>query len=149
MPVVRIDDEVWKELQKRAEPLVDSPNTVLRKIFGLDIKEVDSNDKVIEIELSNLHSPRTFAVIPVPKQKRSFFPGYKVYFDLETDIQAIKTRMTSAPKGTPIGDPIGGAYIQGNLRHWYEMHPNLKPGDKFRFEAIESGKRYKLSVHQS
>lgn len=36
VPVIRIDDEVWKELQQRAEPLVDSPNDVLRRILKLD-----------------------------------------------------------------------------------------------------------------
>jgi hypothetical protein len=148
MPVIRIDDEVWKELQKRAEPLVDSPNIVLRKIFKLDIRGVNSKDKVIEIELGSLHSPRTFAVIPVPKKNRSFFPGYKVYFDLETDIGIIKTRMTSAPKGTPVGDPIGGAYIQGNLKGWFQSHPELKAGVRLRFETLEAGKRYKLSTLQ-
>ena len=81
--------------------------------------------------------------------KRRFFPGYKVYFSLETDIGTVETKVTSAPNGTPVGDPVGGKYIQGNLRHWYEQHPNLKPGDKFHFETIEAGKRYKLSVHQS
>ena len=35
MPTIRVDTEVWKELQKRAEPLVDNPNSVLRRILGL------------------------------------------------------------------------------------------------------------------
>jgi hypothetical protein len=38
MPVIRIDDEVWKQLQERAEPLADTPNDVLRRIFQLDKK---------------------------------------------------------------------------------------------------------------
>jgi hypothetical protein len=149
MPVIRVDDEVWRELQKRAEPLVDTPNSVLRKLLGLTGDKVGGEEKVIEIELSNLYSPRKWALIPVPKEKRRFFPGYKVYFDLETDIQAIRTRVTSAPKGTPVGDPNGGGYIQGGLRPWYNSHSKLKPGDRLRFEALEAGKRYRLSVFQS
>ena len=35
-PTIRIDDEVFKEIQKRAEPLVDSANDVLRRVFGLN-----------------------------------------------------------------------------------------------------------------
>jgi hypothetical protein len=35
MPVIRIDDEVWKYLQQRARPFVDSPNDVLRRLLGL------------------------------------------------------------------------------------------------------------------
>ena len=149
MPVIRVDDEVWKELQRRAEPLVDTPNSVLRKILGFTGDKVSNEEKVIEIEPSNLYSLRRWALIPVPRKKRRFFPGYKVYFDLETDTKAIRTRVTSAPKGTPVGDPNGGVYIQGGLRPWYNSHSELKPGDRFRFEALEPGKRYRLSVVQS
>lgn len=35
MPSVEIDHEVWTELQARAEPLVDTPNSVLRRVLGL------------------------------------------------------------------------------------------------------------------
>lgn len=34
-PSVNIDEEVWEELQAQAEPLVDTPNTVLRRLLGL------------------------------------------------------------------------------------------------------------------
>jgi hypothetical protein len=32
---IRVDDEVFKALQRRAEPFVDSPNDVLRRLLGL------------------------------------------------------------------------------------------------------------------
>lgn len=35
-PTVRIDDEVYEKLKERAEPFVDTPNTVLRRVLGLD-----------------------------------------------------------------------------------------------------------------
>jgi negative regulator of replication initiation len=35
MPTVRIDDEVWRCLQSKATPFVDTPNDVLRRVFGL------------------------------------------------------------------------------------------------------------------
>lgn len=146
MPVIRVDEKVWGELQRRAVPLVDTPNSVLRKIFGFAGDEVSHEEKVIEIELGSLRSPRKHALILVPRGRRGFFPGYKVYFDLETDTRAIRTRVTSAPEGTPVGDPNGGRYIQGGLRPWYDNHSELRPGDRLRFEALEPGKRYKLSV---
>lgn len=34
-PTIRIDDDVFDELKKHAEPFVDTPNTVLRRILGL------------------------------------------------------------------------------------------------------------------
>ena len=33
--VIRIDAQVWAELQRRARPLEDTPNSVLRRVFGL------------------------------------------------------------------------------------------------------------------
>ncbi len=81
-----------------------------------------------------------------PKDKRHFFPGYKIPFILETDIGEIQTKVTSAPKGTPIGDPKAGAYIKGNLVEWYKCHPTIKERDKVIFEVIESMKRYRLKV---
>ncbi len=39
MPTVRIDEEVWRELQKRARPFEDSPNDVMREVLGLDAED--------------------------------------------------------------------------------------------------------------
>jgi len=35
MPVIRVDDDVFEALQKQAIPLVDTPNSVLRRLLGL------------------------------------------------------------------------------------------------------------------
>jgi hypothetical protein len=147
MPVIRIDDEVWGRLQEAAEPLVDTPNSVLRRLLELE-KEEDATERVIEIQVKSLYTPRRWALIPIPKDRRRFLPGYKVNFDLLTDVGVISTHVTSAPKGTPIGDLNAGAYIQGGLRQWYQEHPELKDGDKLRIEALEPGKRYRLSIAQ-
>ena len=34
--VIRIDQEVWTEIQKRAHGFGDKPNKVLRRVFALD-----------------------------------------------------------------------------------------------------------------
>ena len=36
MPTIRIDDDVFAALQKDAKPFVDTPNSVLRRLLGLD-----------------------------------------------------------------------------------------------------------------
>jgi hypothetical protein len=36
MPTIRVDDEVYTWLQGQARPFEDSPNTVLRRVAGLD-----------------------------------------------------------------------------------------------------------------
>lgn len=149
-PVIRIDDEVMEEIKKRAIELdlvFGTPNEVLRAIFALDGKgQIEPGSNALEIQLSKIYSPRKWALIPVPKDKRSFFPGFKVNFELVTNEGTVTTHVTSDAKGTPIGDPEGGAYIQTGLRSWYDKHPELKDGAKLRMEALEPGKRYRLSV---
>jgi len=103
----------------------------------------------IEIILTSIHTPRKFALINLPKEHRSFFPGYKIPFILETDIGEIQTKVTSAPKGTEYGDPKAGNYILGGLKPWYGKHSDLKEEDKLIIEVIEPKKRYRLKVHSS
>lgn len=149
-PVIRIDDEVMGELKKRAidlELVFSTPNEVLRAVFGLDKQDVTQVEKLVDIEIRNPHSSQQYHFIPIPKGKRHFFPGYKQPFLLETDVGVIETHVTSAPKGTPIGDPNRGAYIQSKLRGWFDIHRvELANGATLKIEALEMGKRYKLSI---
>ena len=102
----------------------------------------------IEIILHKIHSPTKYALIPIPKEYRRFFPGYKVPFILETDIGEIMTKVTSAPIDSKPGDPDAGNYIQGGLKPWYNKHRDLKEGDKLIIEVIEPKKRYRLYVEK-
>jgi hypothetical protein len=47
MPTIRVDDEVFGWLKSQAEPFVDTPNMVLRRVSGLEsvgiAEDVDSN----------------------------------------------------------------------------------------------------------
>jgi len=43
MPVIRVDEEVFKELQKRAQAFVDTPNSVLRRVLGLNGSAVEGD----------------------------------------------------------------------------------------------------------
>ena len=36
MPIIRVDDEVYKVIQDNAEPFKDNPNSSLRELLGLD-----------------------------------------------------------------------------------------------------------------
>jgi hypothetical protein len=57
MPVVRISEELFKEVQKYAEPLVDNFETALRKALGLkNQKQVGSN----EHRQSSMTKPKEF-----------------------------------------------------------------------------------------
>ena len=104
-----------------------------------------SVDKM-EIVLNNIHSHKTYNLILLPKDYRSLFPGYKVPFYFETDIGTIQSQVTSGPKGTRIGDPEAGSYINGGLQPWYAKHKDLQEGDKLVIEVIEQKKRYRLTL---
>ncbi len=43
MPNIRIDREVYRWLQERAAPFVDTPNDVLRRLLGLDRDELQAD----------------------------------------------------------------------------------------------------------
>jgi hypothetical protein len=36
MPIIRIDNDVWAYLKRKAEPFEDTPNSVLRRLFRLE-----------------------------------------------------------------------------------------------------------------
>ncbi len=149
-PVIRIDDQVMDELKKRAVALglvFEPPNATLRMVLGLDskgfVEEVVGN--AIELELNA--SSRKYVLIPLPKDKRHFFPGFQESFELITDTTGVlRAYITSTPGGAPVGDPNAGVQIRGGLGKWYAKHPELTAGDRLRIEALEPGKRYKLSV---
>jgi hypothetical protein len=58
MPVIRVDDDVFGALQKRAVPLVDTPNSVLRRLLELD-KSGERRARV-----SSIRAPRDVRVAP-------------------------------------------------------------------------------------
>lgn len=105
-------------------------------------------ERMIKITLRRLHTPRKYALIPISKEHRSFFPGYKEPFILETDIGEITTKVTGGSKGAMIGDPREGNYVFGGLKPWYEKHRELKEGDKLIIEEIEHKRKYRLSVEK-
>jgi len=43
-PTIRIDDEVYAWLQEHARPFEDTPNSVLRRMAGLDLREDEMSD---------------------------------------------------------------------------------------------------------
>ena len=158
-PVIRIDDQVMDELKKRAVALglvFEPPNATLRRVLSLDAAVMDLKEmraiaggivsKVLEqagknknvIELKLAPSSRRYLYIPLPKDKRHFFPDYKVSFDLMTDVGVSKARVPY-----PLN---AGGHIRGRFGSWFAKHPELKAGDRLRIEALEPGKRYNLSV---
>lgn len=101
--------------------------------------------RTLEITISS-ETVRKYALFPLKPDARSFFPGYKLNFKLETDIGTITTSITSAKCGTHIGDPHAGNRIQGGLKPWIANHPEVTEGRKVCFECIEPYKKYRLTI---
>ena len=57
-PTIRIDDEVYTWLQSQARPFEDNPNTVLRKIAGLDGTKKLNGLAAKERRVNSAHTPR-------------------------------------------------------------------------------------------
>ena len=51
MATIRIDDEVYESLKKRAEAFVDSPNSVLRRLLELDAPATDPESPALQFEI--------------------------------------------------------------------------------------------------
>lgn len=104
----------------------------------------------VEITINNLHTPKTYSLIPLSKDVRPFFPGYNVNFNLVTDIGIIFTKVTSAYRDTKSGDSKAGKSIQGakrgELKKWYDRHPELKEGATLIISVIEPKKKYALEI---
>lgn len=47
MRTIRVADDVWKELQRLAEPFVDEPNTVIRRLLQLPDQQNGKRDEVL------------------------------------------------------------------------------------------------------
>ena len=54
MPSIQVDDEVFAFLQQNAKPFVDSPNTTLRRLLGVESRQEPTNTKAVGDELEQL-----------------------------------------------------------------------------------------------
>ena len=129
MPTVRVDDEVYEWLKSQAEPFEDSPNSVLRRVAGLDsnknlvgrpsgsIRERLSAKKLcklwnVDVQHALYHREGTFY-----ENIRRFpgalfdYHGY-VVFDTEQDYQM----STYLLKGQKLNVPGGISSIPGYIK---------------------------------
>lgn len=52
-PTIRIDEDVFEELKKHAEPFVDTPNTVLRRLLSLGDAGFEPTNGTVELEAAD------------------------------------------------------------------------------------------------
>ncbi len=99
------------------------------------------------VRLGNPHSSIAYSLIPLSNSVRTFFPGYKTTFTMETVSGDIETQVTSAPRGTRVGAPDKGNYVQGGLTDWFRAHKReIESGLCLRIGQMEKWKRYRLDL---
>lgn len=99
------------------------------------------------VSLGNCHSSIAYSLIPLADSVRTFFPGYKIKFSMETVSGDIETQVTSAPRGTRVGAPDKGNYVQGGLTDWFRAHKKeIESGLCLRIGQMEKWKRYRLDL---
>lgn len=56
-PTIRIDEDVFEELKKHAEPFVDTPNTVLRRLLNLGDAGSGPTNGAVDLEVDEDEAP--------------------------------------------------------------------------------------------
>lgn len=133
-------------------PEIDDKNGLVALNFEVEEFKLAETPKtatpIDRVEITLTYSSPKYALIPLPKIHRRFFPGYNVPFYLEAFGKTYTVHVTSAPAGErpSAGDPDAGAYMKGRLRELFREHPELKLGMKVAIISIEPMRRYRLEV---
>jgi len=53
---IEVDEDVWRALQENAEPLIDSPNAVLRRLLELDVAHQEAQSRAMIAIPNGWHS---------------------------------------------------------------------------------------------
>ena len=143
---------MWIERESRIHENGRNPKKVFSKgrpaiLHGRNQWRISKDGETLLVFLNQPHTALTYSLIPLSEEIRSFFPGYKEYFCIETDAGNIETRVTSAPRGAVVGAPREGKYIQGGLSEWYRNRRNeIEHGSCLRIRQVEKRKRYRLDL---
>lgn len=78
-PTVRVDDEVYEQLKAHAEPFVDTPNTVLRRLLGLTSTDEQEEELPEETPINPPTLTAVSKVVPAaaPQKSKSARPSRK------------------------------------------------------------------------
>jgi len=118
---IKVDNEVFKKLQDMAEPLVDTPNTVLRRVLNLSCEE---NQK---------HAPSV---------KRRSKRGYGKLSSIEFRLPIVRALEELGGSGT-IEDVLNKVHEQIKSRLSLIDYEKLKSG-VIRWENTAAWERFKM-----
>jgi hypothetical protein len=63
-PTIRIDDDVYQKLKEQAEPFVDTPNSVIRRLLGLGSQLAASGEDPAEVDDDAALAPAVTSTLP-------------------------------------------------------------------------------------
>lgn len=66
---IKVDEDVWRRLQQDAVPFVDTPNTVLRRLLGLDADTNSLTSPAASEPRSDADRPAAGGAAPAPRSK--------------------------------------------------------------------------------
>ena len=130
MHQIEIDEEIWRHLQQHAEPLVDSPNTVLHKLlFGL-VDDASAEPSVFKIPSVSVEgSPKSLSQI------------FEVLYEIEvngcTRIQA--TNRVAKKRGTA-PQTVTDKYCRQLNKRAHEIDELLSEPGYGKFKALLKSK---------
>jgi excisionase family DNA binding protein len=123
------------------------PSSHSERLRGRTEWRMSHDKQELFVRLGNPHSAIAYSLIPLSNNVRTFFPGYKIPFCMETISGDVETQVTSAPSGTRVGAPDKGTYVQGGLTDWFRRHRReIESGLCLRIAQVEKGKHYTLDL---
>ena len=124
-----------------------APRSYSEYLRGRNEWRMSRDKRELFVRLGNPRSAIAYSLIPLSKSVRTFFPGYKTTFIMETVSGDIETQVTSAPYDTRRGAPDKGNYVQGGLTDWFRTHKTeIESGLCLRIGQVEKGKHYRLDL---
>jgi hypothetical protein len=131
-PTIRIDEDVYQALQRRAEPFVDTPNSVLRRLLDLGVSESsgsgsDASDQPAASEYERTAPGRRKSQGTKKKAKRTRAPSGTLLSQDEYELPLLETL-----------SQLGGSAAAGEAieRLGERLNGKLKPAD---YEKLDSG----------
>jgi hypothetical protein len=148
-PSVKVDPEVFAALQALAEPFVDSPNSVLRRLLGLT-EAMTASPRPTQLGSSSSTEGRSGGGSAVSGMREAALAAIQAAFDAKSlDATLTRTARTGAPRRGPRDqryESRGGQVIYLRTRSYdnkppfFTMQPNaLSDADWFVFACESRG----------
>ena len=138
MPSIRVDDSVWKWLKSHARPLEDTPNSVLRRLAGLDPTPAEEESDVKPVEVRENMETVKHRFTGEQLRKEYSLPVHHCLYHKDGKFFE---RLTNFPGA--LCDPQG--YLQYDTEAEFKNDPRLNIGKKVNVSGgISTHPKYRI-----